>query len=86
MMSHHGHEGESLGAVRVRERKTEGRQSLSGLICWAMEIWVLDLRGKPVLCFLLLIFACDIRQEILSVYLDCDCAVGLWAHGFLSDG
>lgn len=77
MMRRHGHEGESWGVARVRERRTEGRLSLSGLVCCAMEIRVLDLCGQPTVCFLLLIFACDARQEILSVYLDCDRAVGL---------
>lgn len=85
-MRRHGHEGQSWGVARVRERTTEGRLSLSGLICWVIEIWVLDIRGNLMLCFFYSVSARGGRQEILSVCLDCGYAFDLWAHGFRNDG
>ena len=88
MMQRRGREAESLGVVRDQGRSSENRRSLRGnrgWICWA-EIWVSVPCGRPTFCFLFLIFARGGRQEILSVYLGCDYAFGLCAHGFWSDG
>lgn len=88
MMRRHGHEGEFWGVVQDRGKRSEGRPSLKesrDSICWA-EIWVSVLCGNPMVYFLLLIFARYSRPETLSVYLGCDYAFGLCAHGFWSDG
>lgn len=88
MMQRRGREGESLEVARDQGRKLKGRLSLRGtrgLIFWA-EVWVSDLCGKPMVFLFLWASAHDRRREIWSLYLGCDYALGLCAHGFWSDG
>jgi len=81
-MRRRGREGGSLGVARVRGRSLEGHLSLS------LGVVGFDLCEKVIVGFLLLTFVIGDCQEILSVYLDCDCdcAFGVWVQGFWSDG
>jgi len=74
-------------------KRREGRLSLSwnwmrGWVCWLVVVMRLCVLDRPAdwTVYSLSTFVCGGGREILSTYLDCDCAFGLCAHDSSSDG